>query len=134
VTALARVQRDAEAAIQAAEARAEVAAQEVATLRMQLAQRTGEVDGLREGMQQALTRAERAEREVREVTGELAEQRERVGRAEGEALALRDAVERERELARAAQERAEAIERARAAEAAGGPLARAWRAFLNLRR
>ena len=57
-----------------------------------------------------------------------------MGRAEGEALALRDAVERERELARAAQERAEAVERARAAEASGGPLARAWRALLNLRR
>ena len=75
---------------------------------------------------------------------EVAELRERVGRAEGEATALRDRFDRaEQHMARS--EAREAAERARAdrleaernairleldAWTAGGPLARAWRALL----
>ena len=79
---------------------------------------------------------------------DMAELRERVGRAESEATALRDRADRA-EQRMAQSEAREAAERARAARleaerdairaefnawTAGGPLVRAWRAFLNRRR
>jgi hypothetical protein len=74
-----------------------------------------------------------------------AEQRERLGRAAGEVVALREAVEREAAArqaaeARAARDGARADQEAAARRAAevelagwtvGGPLVRAWRAFLR---
>ena len=69
--------------------------------------------------------------------GELAELRHRLGRAEGEAMVLRDALERERERAdgeRAGRIRAQAEREAARRELVGwtsrGPFARALRALL----
>jgi hypothetical protein len=69
--------------------------------------------------------------------GELAELRHRLGRAEGEAMVLRDALERERERAdgeRAGRIRAQAEREAARRElmgwTSGGPFARALRALL----
>lgn len=71
---------------------------------------------------------------------ELAEVRQRLGHAEGEAVAFREALSHERVQAAAERRRAEAlqVERDRvqaelSAWTAGGPLARAWRAFMNRR-
>jgi hypothetical protein len=58
--------------------------------------------------------------------GEMAKLRERLGRAEGEAAAVREEARRLRAERDAARAEAEAW-------TAGGPLARAWRAFLNRR-
>ena len=70
----------------------------------------------------------------------MPELRERVGRAEGESATLqeqvkaeRDRTTRERERAEAAARDAEAARADLAAWTAGGPLARAMRAFLNRR-
>ena len=68
------------------------------------------------------------------------ELRERLGRAEGESATLREQVTIERSRAEASARELEAM-RAEleaagaklAAWTAGGPLARAWRAFLNRR-
>jgi hypothetical protein len=91
------------------------------------------VETLRERAERAEARAEAAQALADRRGEELAELRERAGRAEGEAAALR-------EQAKAAEARLRGSEEARiAAEAeladwsAGGPLARAWRAFLYRR-
>jgi hypothetical protein len=86
------------------------------------AEARGEATELRTRAEMAEARADRAEAAV-VIIPEL---RERAGRAEGESVALREQVTAERERAEAA--------RAELAEwTAGGPLARAWRAFLNRR-
>ena len=79
-------------------------------------------------------RAETAEGRTRELAGEVAELRERAGRAEGEAAARRDAEARERARADAERQGREAAERELAEWMAGGPLARAWRALAFRRR
>jgi excisionase family DNA binding protein len=92
--------------------------------------------------------AEKAQTLADQRGDESAELRERVGRAEGEATALRDRVS-QAEQRMAQSEAREAAERARAdrleaerdairaefgAWTSGGPLARAWRAFVNRQR
>lgn len=91
-------------------------------------------------LREQLQRAEVAERERAQTWDEAAGLRERLGHAEGEVAALRDAVEREATRAdaeRTARQVAEAARDAARSEVdgwtAGGPLARAWRAFLNRR-
>ena len=61
------------------------------------------------------------------------ELRERAARAEGESGALREQAAAERERAEARARDLEAARAELAAWTAGGPLARAWRAFLNRR-
>ena len=78
---------------------------------------------------EALRRADTAEARLAEAERQLAEVpalREAIGAARGEAAALREAVQHERAAHQLAQ-------RELAEWTAGGPLARAWRAFLNRR-
>jgi hypothetical protein len=90
-----------------------------------------------EGAGRAETRAEAAQGLANCRGEELAELRERVGRAEGEAAALRERGRAEQEQAAARVQEAEAARDAAKGEladwTAGGPLARAWRAFVNRR-
>ncbi len=115
------------------------------------AEARGEAVALRERAEMAEARAaalaERVEAERRLADAraqELVEVRERAARAEGESLTLREQITVERAAVReqvtAERQRAEAsardLEVARAELAdwtAGGPLARAWRAFMNRR-
>jgi hypothetical protein len=78
---------------------------------------------------EALRRANTAEARLAEAERQLAEVpalREAIGAAKGETAALREAVQHERAEHQATQ-------RELAEWTAGGPLARAWRAFLNRR-
>jgi DNA repair exonuclease SbcCD ATPase subunit len=90
---------------------------------------------LREGIERAEAAAAEARALANRRADELAELRERLGRAETEALALREQAKAERDRAeRRVQEIEAQWDNARAelgAWTAGGPLARAWRAFLN---
>jgi hypothetical protein len=67
----------------------------------------------------------------------IPELRERAGRADGEAAALREQIRAEREGGEARLRRSEEARIAAEAEladwSAGGPFARAWRAFLYRR-
>jgi hypothetical protein len=76
-------------------------------------------DSLIATLQRALdrerTRADRSDERERQLMAEIASLRERLGRAEGEATGLR--------------ERAERLQAELEADRAGGPMARAWRAF-----
>jgi hypothetical protein len=100
----------------------------------------GEASALREALARERERADRAETAAAVVP----DLRERAARAEGESAALREQITVERTAVReqvtAERQRAEAsardLEAARAELAdwtAGGPVARAWRAFLNRR-
>jgi hypothetical protein len=100
---------------------------EVGELRERLGRMEAERDTARGEAAAERTRAERGEAE-RE-TARIA-----TARAEGEAAALRDSVAREVEARRAAEAEREATRQALAEWEAGGPLARAWRAFLYRRR
>jgi hypothetical protein len=80
-------------------------------------------------MAEALRRANTAEARLAEAERQLAEVpalREAMGAAKGETAALREAIQHERGAHQAAQ-------RELAEWTVGGPLARAWRAFLNRR-
>lgn len=98
------------------------------------------VPELRERVGRAEGRAAAAEEFAERRSQELAQAQGRAGQAEGVSVALRDQVTAEREHATIERARAETsareLEAARAALAdwtAGGPLARAWRAFVNQR-
>jgi hypothetical protein len=100
---------------------------------------------LRAELDAARARGDLAEATVARQMAELVAQAERMGRAEAEAAAAREAVARELRQAEQAEEARKVAEtRRRAAEAAreatqaelaawtaGGPLARTWRAFWN---
>jgi hypothetical protein len=73
-----------------------------------------------------LSLLEDANAALRDRLGEMADLRERLGRAEGEAVAVREEARRLQAERDAAWAEVEAWTR-------GGPLARAWRAFLNRR-
>jgi hypothetical protein len=81
---------------------------------------------LREGIARTEAVAAEARALADQRAGELAEVRERLGRTEGEVLALRSQTAAERD-------RAEALQAELTAWRAGGPLARAVRAFLHRR-
>ena len=93
----------------------------------------GEVAALRDALARERDRADRAETAAALVP----ELRERVGRAEGEAVALHGQLLTERDRAARQVREAEAARDAAKSELAewttGGPLARAWRGFLNRR-
>ena len=81
---------------------------------------------LREGIERAEAAVAKARALADQRAEELAEMRERLARMEGEALALRD-------QAKAERDRAEELRAELAAWMAGGPIARAVRAFLRWR-
>jgi hypothetical protein len=131
-----------------AEARAEALAGELVQQRERAARAEGEAMTLRHGLENALGRAERAEARADAEARTAIETRRQVTEAMMQVASLqteRDAMQAAAEATQAAREaaRAEAAEAARqaaldaaqAAEAelaarnAGGPLARAWRAF-----
>jgi hypothetical protein len=89
----------------------------------------GEATALREALARERERTDRAEA----ATAVVPELRERLGWAEGEAAALREQVKMEQDRAEAGARDLEAARAELAAWTAGGPLARAWRAFLNRR-
>ncbi len=105
------------------------------------------VDELRQRVEVAEARARAAEALAEQRASELTAQYERAGRAEGEAAARLREVEAAREAVGREQDRASVEQRARATAVAerdvarselarwtaGGPVARAWRAFLNRR-
>ena len=97
------------------------------------AEARGEATALRERAEMAETRAAQAEAAVAVVP----ELRERAGRAEGEAATLREQLKAERNRSVTQMREVEAAREAARAElatwTAGGPLARAVRAFLNRR-
>lgn len=112
----------------------------------------GEATALREALQRERERADRTEAEAAQLREEREAARVQAARAEGEALGLREALAREEaraaEAARQAAmqvateaRRREDVQALRdvlqdelSAWTAGGPLARAWRAFTNRRR
>ena len=89
----------------------------------------GEAAALREALGRERERADKAEAAAAVVP----DLRERLGRAEGESGTLREQARAERDRAEAERERAEAARAELADWMAGGPLARAWRAFVNRR-
>jgi hypothetical protein len=95
------------------------------------------VGTLRERAERAEARAEAAQALADRRGEELAEARERAGRAEGEAVSLREQVTAVRtvleEQVAAERARTEAVRAELAEWTAGGPVARAVRAFLNRR-
>ena len=102
--------------------------------------RPGEVATIRETLARERDRADRAEARADRAETAAAlvpELRERAGRAEGEAATLRDQLKAERTRAVTQMREVEAARDAAKAEmvewTAGGPLARAVRAFLNRR-
>ncbi len=98
------------------------------------------VEALREQAGRDRERAERAEAErdaerarAAQAEREREEARVRAAAAEGEAKGLREQVRAERDRAEAERERAEAVRAELAEWTAGGPLTRAFRAFLSRR-
>ena len=89
----------------------------------------GEATALREALARERERADRAETAADAVP----EMRERAARAEGESGVLREQAAAERERAEARARDLEATRAELAAWTAGGPVVRAWRAFLNRR-
>ena len=86
---------------------------------------------LAEVLAETRRRADAAEARNRELAAELAEQREARARAEGEAQATREALGHERGRAVEAEAERDAARAEVAQWTAGGPFARALRAFLN---
>ena len=91
-----------------------------------ISQLTAAHSTLREGIARAEAAAAEARALADQRAGELAEVRERLGRTEGEVLALRSQAAAERD-------RAEALQAELTAWRTGGPVARAVRAFLHRR-
>lgn len=89
----------------------------------------GEVTALREALARERERIDRAEAAAALVP----ELRAQLGRAEGEAVVVREQLKVEQTRAEASARNLEAAQAELAAWMAGGPLVRAWRAFLNRR-
>jgi hypothetical protein len=119
---------------------AEAKARELVEARERAARAEGESATRRTALDREQERAGRAEARAEAALAmadrrgrEVVELRERVGQAEGESGALRERVAAERERAEASARDLEAARAELADWTAGGPVARAWRAFLNRR-